>query len=59
MPSPNGSIANLSVTRKTLDASNGKKLNRRALEPPSHADSQAFSQALRENAAMTGIVRKG
>jgi len=55
MPSPKGSIANLSVTRKTLDASNGKKLNTRAFELPSRAD----SRVLRENAAMTGIVRKG
>jgi len=55
MPSPTASIANLSVARKTLDASNGKTLNTRAFELPSRAD----SRALRENAAMTGIVRKG
>jgi hypothetical protein len=30
MSSPNGSIANLSVTRKTLDAPNDEKLNARA-----------------------------
>jgi hypothetical protein len=54
MPSPSGSIANLSVTRKTLDEANGKKLNTRAFEPPSGAD----WRALRENAATTGIVRE-
>jgi len=54
MPSPSGSIANLSVTRKTLDEANGKKLNTRAFEPPSRAD----WRALRENAATTGIVRE-
>jgi hypothetical protein len=33
MSSPNGSIANLSVTRKTLDARNDAELFTRALLP--------------------------
>jgi hypothetical protein len=34
MSSPNGSIANLTVTRKTLDARNGRELFTLAPLPP-------------------------
>jgi len=58
MPLPNGSIANLSVTRKTLKGSNDKKLHRRAFGSPSRVDSRGFAGACVGNAAMTGIVRR-
>jgi hypothetical protein len=43
MSLPNGSIANLSVARKSLKASNDKKLRRRAFGSPSHADKSGIA----------------
>jgi hypothetical protein len=44
MSLPNGSIANLSVTRKTFDASNGEKLLTRAFRSPSRSDSRGSAR---------------
>jgi hypothetical protein len=44
MSLPNGSIANLPVTRKTLDASNDKKLHPRAFGYPCRAVSPGFAR---------------
>jgi hypothetical protein len=41
---PNGSIANLSVTRKTFDASNDEKLVMRALRSRSRSDSRGCAR---------------
>jgi hypothetical protein len=43
MSLPNGSIANLSVARKSLKGSNEKKLRRRAFGSPSRADKSGFA----------------
>jgi hypothetical protein len=56
MSLPNGSIANLSVARKSLKASNDKKLRRRALDLRRALTHSASPSA--ENAATTGSVRR-